>query len=146
MLFADESRDVPDFWNSERVEVREISICDHAIQLTFTVNERGSPHLAALVFPMPTRGIVETRLGFPFGTPAYAMELAHLERRYASLDVALRSMSGGSLVRGTRLTFDGPVSSDRPVLLAPSRLLALRWNGTELPLRGYLDVYFTLVS
>jgi hypothetical protein len=35
---------------------------------------------------------------------------------------------------------------DRPRIVEPSHRLALAWRGREIELRGYLDVYMTLLT
>lgn len=145
MLFADESHTVPDCWRLDRIEVQEISICEHCIQFSFIADEGGSPHLTALVFPVPTAHLVETRMGIPPHASGFLPMLANLERSYEILLTSLAAASGGRLVPGTRIRFDSK-ESKRPLIHDPSRRLGFAWDGHEFLLRGYLDVYLTLLS
>ncbi len=146
MLFADESRTVPDCWRLDRIVVQEISICEHCVQFLFVADERGTPHVTALVFPRPSRELVETRLKIPPFDPDFSPTFANLERRYGELQANLLGPSQGRLAFRTRIRFDSVPEPERPVILDPTHRLGFRWNGSEFLLRGYLDVYLTLVS
>jgi hypothetical protein len=146
MLFADESQTVPDCWRLPRIEVDEISICEHAVQFLFVADERGSPHVSALVFPRPSAELVETRLHLARSHPRFSPTLANLELRYAEMLANLRDASSGRLVPGSRMRFDAASAQDLPVIQDPSRRLGFSWLGREFLLRGYLDVYLTLLS
>lgn len=141
MLFADTNEGAPDFWWTDAVTVREIYVCAHGVQFLFVTNQYGRPHHTALVFPKPSRQMLAGRLDLETTDPKLTSELLHYEGRYQALTAALQELSAGTLVPGVRASFETAAGNERPVLV-PNRLLALRWRGQELKLRGYLDVYF----
>lgn len=144
MLYADSNHGAPDFWWTASVDVREIFICRHGIQFLFITQQRGQPHWTALVFPKPSPVMLAARLILEPGSDRLQKEFEHFQGRYEALLAELERISGGTLVEGTRLTFD-KLGPDTPTII-PNHRLVLCWRGEELKLRGYLDVYFTLVS
>jgi hypothetical protein len=145
MLFDDSSRRVPDFWWEDSLEVEQICACEHGIHFVFEVEERQNPHLAALVFPKPTPDLVENRLHLQPDGARHERELMRLREKYAALLRGLKGMFPDLLEQPGRLDFRRVDPVDHPWILAPSRKLTLRWNGGEIELRGYLDVYLALL-
>jgi hypothetical protein len=143
MLFVDANQGTPDFWWTDSVTVREIYRCEHGVQFLFVTNQKGRPSHAALVFPKPSRAMLADRLGLQPRSQKLEQEYVHFVMRYAALTKALEDLSGGTLVEGARLSFQEKGGA-APIII-PKTLLALRWRGQELLLRGYLDVYFAPV-
>ena len=133
LLFPDRSRRTPDFWWQDQVVVQEITVCAHGIQFRFMAEERGNPHLVALVFTTaPT-------CFWPYRDPAVS------RRALAALEVKVNQLMGGTLTDTGRMDFKHMSEDQRPRILQPSRRLVLEWQGEEVELRGYLDVYMTLL-
>ena len=144
-LFLDENIGTPDFWYTvDSVTVREIYRCEHGVQFLFVTNQGGRPTHTALVFPNPSRKMLAERLGLELGSAKLEQEYNHFAARYAALTKALEDLTGGTLVVAARVSFENPVGADAPIII-PKNLLALRWRGQQILLRGYLDVYFAPV-
>jgi hypothetical protein len=135
LLFADSNTRTPDFWWEDEVLVQEISICPHGIQFRFVAEEGGNPHLVALVFANPlTSARLHTRPDSPW-----------LCKRYAALRTALSQLLDGALEQTGRIDFQSIPLDQRPRIVKPWYRLALAWRNREVELRGYLDVYMTLL-
>jgi hypothetical protein len=131
LLFPDSSPRTPDFWWQDEVVVQEILSCPHGLQFRFLAKERGNLHLVALVFTTaPAR---------PYRDPARSRRALDL------LEVKVKELMGGTLVETGRMDFRHLPEDQCPRILQPSRRLALEWQGQEVELRGYLDVYLTLL-
>ena len=72
-------------------------------------------------------------------------EFDHFRRRFEALTESLEDISGGSLVKGSRISFLDGAAGGAPVII-PKRRLELIWRDVTLKLRGYLDVYFAPVT
>jgi hypothetical protein len=140
-IYPDSSPGAPDFWwKPEAVDIEVISLCPHGIHFVFSAEQDGCMRPTALVFPSPSPGMLAERLGLEPGSAKLAAESEHFQQRYADLLSALEKISRGALVGSARASF-APTDPDDPRLV-PNCRLALLWHGEELPLRGYLDVYF----
>lgn len=135
LLFLDSNTRTPDFWWEDEIIVQEISTCPHGIRFLFVAEEGGNPHLVALVFADPA---TNPRIG---ARP----DSRWLAKRYAALRTALSQLTDGELEAAGRLDFQPTPLHERPRIVEPWRRLALVWRGRELELRGYLDVYMTLL-
>lgn len=143
-LFVDANLGTPDFWWTDSVTVREIYRCEHGVQFLFLTKQKGRLSHTALVFPKPSPRMLAERLDLEPGSRKLASEYEHFAGRYEALTKALEELSGGTLVVGARLSFQDKTTEGAPIIV-PKHLLALRWRGQELKLRGYLDVYFAPV-
>ncbi|HET9886717.1 MAG TPA: hypothetical protein VFR10_04330 [bacterium] len=140
--FEDPTPHAPDFWwKREHVLMDQIRVCPHAVRFEFLVKEKGVMMRAALVFPRPDEQLIETRLGIPRSTPKFASELRHFSKRYESLVAELNKMFNVAPGQFLSLDFGAKEANECPTLF-PAEKLALEWQGHELLLRGYLDVYF----
>jgi hypothetical protein len=133
LLFPDSSLRTPDFWWQDAVVVQEVTTCRHGIQFKFMAEERGNPYLVALVFTTPPAA--SRRRGEPF-KPV---------RSLAVLRSQVNEVMGPELEAFGRLDFKHVPMDQRPLIVQPSRRLLLEWEGREVELRGYLDVYMTLL-
>jgi hypothetical protein len=141
-LFADHNRSVPDFWWQDSVAVQEILVCGHGVHFLFTAEQDGRPHYVALVVVKPTRELFETR-GIPdIGDPSMENQLTRATRHYAKLMTLLDCWWGEPLSKSSRLDFTD--SHEKPIVV-PRQGLIMKWDGRETALRGYLDVYMTML-
>lgn len=141
LLYKDENRSVPDFWSEDSVSVEEIYECAHGVNFLFTADENGLPRYVALIFVRPSIELVLTRLIPRLGEPSPESKLAHLERRYAALRDGLEDLFGPMDSR----VLDFRDRTRRPTI-APRNGLILKWDGGDLELRGYLDVYMSMIN
>jgi len=139
--FEDTHPGAPDFWWGEPVLIDQIRACPHAVRFEFLVKQRGVLQRAALVFPRPDPELIVSRLGLRRDTSEFASELAHFSGRYRSLVAGLNAMFSIPAEGFVSLDF-GSAEADECPVLEVGRKLALQWQGHELFLRGYLDVYF----
>jgi hypothetical protein len=135
LLFSDSNTRTPDFWREDEIIVQEIAICRHGIQFLFVAEEDGNPYLMALMFANP---VAVTRL-------SRRQDFTKLCGAYLALRTALRQLTDGTLEGTGRLDFRGEPWNERPRIVNPSRRLWLIWHGREIELRGYLDVYMTML-
>ena len=141
LLFKDENRSVPDFWNEDSVYVEEIYECSHGVNVLFTANQDGESRCVALIFVRPSIELVRTRVIFRSCDSSRERKLAWLEERYAMLRSGLENIFGPM---GTNvLDFRG--RPKRPTIV-PGAGLILRWEGRELKLRGNIDVYMSMIN
>ena len=133
LLFPDLSRRTPDFWWQDEVVVQEITLCPHGVQFRFMAEERGNPYLVALVFT------TAPPCYWPYRDPAIS------RRALAVLEARLIELLGENLTLSGRMDFKRLPEAERPRIFYPSRRLVLEWQGQEVELRGYLDVYMTLL-
>jgi hypothetical protein len=146
--FEDENRCTPDFWWIDSVTVREIVVCEHGVQFLFVVDQHGESRNAALVFPNPTHELLVDRLDLEPGSAMLESEFRHFRQRFDNLTGSLERISGGALRAGSRVTFPtrGRARPPEPApIIVPKERLELLWRGAVLKLRGYLDVYFSVV-
>jgi hypothetical protein len=146
VLFEDSNPGVPDFWWQDSLEVLEITVCDHGINFLFLAEERENLQVAGLVFVNPSEELIETRLGLHPCDPRFCRELEHYRKRYSTLRSEMNRLSDGQLKAGGQIDFWRASRDQRPRIINPLRKLHLRWNGEEIELRGYLDVYFNTVT
>jgi hypothetical protein len=133
LLFQDSTPGTPDFWWQDEVVVQEITICAHGIEFRFMAEERGNPYLVALVFTTPP-----PRLGSRYELPADKHNLDALRTK-------VRRLMGGALEGFGTMDFHCATSEERPRIREPWRRLVLEWRHQEVELRGYLDVYMTML-
>lgn len=143
-LFVDENRGTPDFWWIESVTVDEIIVCEHGVQFLFPALQQGGMHRAALVFPNVSREVLADRLDLEPGGRMLESEFLRVRQRFEDLTGSLEKASGGKLREGSRMTFPEGNPPASPIL-SPARRLELLWRGVAMNLRGYLDVYFSVV-
>jgi len=144
MLYVDSNHGAPDFWWTDSVTVREIFVCRHGVQFLFVTRQRGAWHHTALVLLKPTRDLLAHRLRLEPGSDMLESEFDHFRKRFEALTGSLEEISGGALVEGARIQFQEG-SSNPPPVIVPNTRLELHWRERTLKLRGYLDVYFSLV-
>jgi hypothetical protein len=101
----------------------------------FVAEEDGNPYLMALVFANP---VADTRL-------YRRRDWTELCSAYSALRTAVGQLVGADLERTGRLDFQATPWNERPRIVQPWRRLALVWHGREIALRGYLDVYMTML-
>jgi hypothetical protein len=135
LLFADSSTRTPDFWREPVVVVEEIAICPHGVRFLFMAEDERVPYLTALVFANP---VADKRL-------YRRRDWSALCAAYSALRAGVVLFAGGELEQGGSLDFRNVSAAARPRILQPCRRLALAWRGKEFPLRGYLDVYMTML-
>lgn len=135
LLFVDSNTRTPDFWRKDEVVVEEIAICPHGVRFVFVAEEDGNPYLTALVFANP---VADTRL-------YRRRDWTELCSDYSALRTAVGELAGGGLEQAGRLDFRDTPFGNRPRIVQPWRRLALIWRGREIKLRGYLDVYMTML-
>ena len=145
LLFEDSNPRVPDFWRRDSVVVDVIDVCRHGINFYFFSEEDGQPRYVALIIVKPTRRLFETRVLRRVGDAPLEVRLERAHRKYAELLATLEQLFAVRFSGGVRIDFTNHPLGDRP-LISPCRGLTLRWRGTEIQLRGYLDVYMTMVS
>lgn len=145
VLFEDGNRRVPDFWWADSVIVRAIDVCSHGIHFFFVSKEDGQPRYVTLVIVKPTKELFETRVLCRWGDAPLATRLERATKRYAELVATLEKLFGVRLCPEGRIDFTGRPVPEFPIISQP-RGLTLRWQGTEIKLRGYLDVYMTMFS
>ena len=133
LLFQDSTPGTPDFWWQSEIVVQEITICAHGIEFRFMAQEQGNPYLVALVFTTPP-----LRLG-------RRNELPVEQRRLDALQTKVRGLMGGALDEFGTMDFHHAISEERPRIREPWRRLILIWRDQEVELRGYLDVYMTML-
>jgi hypothetical protein len=141
LLFGDCSRRTPDFWHEDSLAVQEIIVCSRGISFVFPGHDEGSLFLSVLVFPNP-RG--DAWRGDSRWRSTQADREAD-EDRFHSLLNGLSRVAGHALDAGAWIDFGAPGSGLPPQLVDPSHKLLLRWKGEDVPLRGYLDVYLSVV-
>ena len=144
MLFEDSNPRTPDFWREDSLSVESIVVCPDGVSVIFNADEEGQRRCVALVVMNPSRAFLRARTGSLYGD-RFEEELAHARWRYATLVRDLSEAAGRDLARGGRIDFFGMPRAERPVL-RPSRGLVMTWHGEEFRIRGYLDVYMTLIS
>ncbi len=145
LLFQDSNRGIPDFFSIDKVSVQEIDVCEHGNQMLFMSEQNGNMFLTALVIVRPDREFLKTRLGG--WDNLFRLDSLH-EKYLGSFSVLiadLTSASGGTLAWGVRMDFLSLPQCDRPYIEPPKELI-LQWNGMAIPLRGYLDVYYTMIT
>ena len=135
LLFADSNTRTPDFWREDEVVVEELAICPHGVRFVFVAEEDRNPYLTALVFANP---VADLRL-------YRRRDWTALCGDYSALRTALGQLAGGALEQTGRLDFQGAPLDERPRIVRPWCRLTLIWRGRELKLRGYLDVYMTML-
>jgi len=135
LLFADSSLRTPDFWWQEEVVVQEIAACAHGVRFVFVANDRENSYLTALVFTDPPSRIRNGNRIPPSG-PRAAMALLRSQ---------IAQVLDSDLEAEGRMDFRYLPMDERPRIVRPWRRLALVWQGRELELRGYLDVYMTFL-
>jgi hypothetical protein len=145
VLFDDNNPRVPDFWWADSVIVRTIDVCSHGIHFFFFSEEDGQPRYVALVIVKPTRELFETRVPCRLGDASLATRLERATRRYADLVATLERLFEVRFSPEGRIDFVNRPLPEFPIISQP-RGLTLRWRGTEIKLRGYLDVYMTMFS
>jgi hypothetical protein len=141
ILFEDGSRRTPDFWHEDSLAVQEIIVCSRGISFIFPGHDGGNLFLSVLVFPNPHGDVWQGDSGW-LSTPARRVSD---EERFQTLLDGLSRVAGQALDAGARFDFGAPGSGEPPMLVDPSRGLRLRWKGDVVPLRGYLDVYLSVV-
>jgi len=147
-LFRDDNRCTPDFWWADSVTVQQIIVCEHGVQFLFEVDQQGEPRNASLVFPAVTRELLVDRLDLEPGSAMLESEFRHFRKRFDDLTGSLERISGGTLHAGSRMTFPTRGRARPPEavpVIVPQKRLELLWRGAVLKLRGYLDVYFSVV-
>lgn len=145
VLFEDSNPRVPDFWRRDSVVVDVIDVCRHGINIYFLSEEDGQPRYVALIVVKPSRELYETRVVSRIGDPPLETRVQLAERKYADLLTALGRLFDVSFSPEGRMDFTTRSFGDRPVIF-PCRGLTLRWRGSAVALRGYLDVYMTMFS
>jgi hypothetical protein len=138
--FEDSFPGAPDFWYGPSVLIDEIRICPHAVRFEFLVKQSGVLMRAALVFPRPDEELIESRLTLRRNTAKFASELQHFSKRYERLEAALNKLFAVPDGQFLSLDFHSSEANECPSL--ETGKLALHWQGHEVLLRGYLDVYF----
>ena len=141
LLFEDKNRSVPDFWKEESVPVEEIYECCHGLNILFTADQDGESRLVALIFVRPSMELVRTRLINRWCDSSHEKKLAFLEERYVALRGGLENIFGP--IGSNMLDFRG--RSKRPAI-SPRDGLILAWEGKDLELRGYIDVYMSMIN
>lgn len=145
MIYPDPIHEIPDFFDADRVVLQEIIHCPHGLHFLFVSEQNGVTHLTALVIVRPYDGVLSARLGAEGRWSEYARKHNVYRRSYDDVLSALIEASGGRLTRFGRVDFSKRPIAERPTI-DPTRKLLLHWNGREIPVRGYLDVYYTLVG
>ncbi len=145
LLFEDSNRRVPDFWRLDSVVVDVIEVCRHGVNFFFVSEEDGQPRYVALVIVKPNRELYETRVIHRVGDAPIEVRLERAHRGYADLVAGLERLFSAGFTPQGRVDFTNRPLEERP-LISPCRGLTLRWGGTEIKLRGYLDVYMTMFS
>ena len=145
MLFEDSNRRLPDFWWADSVIVEAIDVCSHGIHFFFVSEEDGQPRYVALVIVKPSRELFETRVLRKLGDAPLMTRLERATRRYTDLVTTLEQLFDVGFVPEGRIDFMNRPLEEYPIIF-PCRRLTLRWQATEIKLRGYLDVYMTMFS
>ncbi|MEZ4654093.1 MAG: hypothetical protein R3E12_11045 [Candidatus Eisenbacteria bacterium] len=145
LLFKDSNTrpNVPDFWDSEFLEIDEVSACRHGVSFVFTTQQDESLFITALFFPEPTPELLESRLHLRPGIRPYDEEYRRIRERYDTLRGEVERVFGPHFDEYGRLVFRWWVDLPRPRILDPRHRLTLEWQSARFDLRGYLDVYFT---
>jgi hypothetical protein len=141
-LYADQNR-IPDFWWQDSVSVQEIILCPHGIHFLFHADQDDQPHYVALLVAQPTRELYKARCFSRLGVPSIESGLSLATERYTRLVNQIDDWSHGQLSATGRLDFTN--SHSKPIIV-PWRSLILRWGDHQTKLRGYLDVYMTVLA
>lgn len=142
LLYEDDNPGAPDFWYQNSVLVEEIYQCAHGVNILFKADQNDRPHYIALIFVRPTRELYRTRSIRKLDEAGVERAFRSGERMYANLLIGLTGMFG-EMWKGA-LDFRQLPPNQRPVLSAPQGL-RLFWRGEKLLLRGYIDVYMTMI-
>jgi hypothetical protein len=145
VLFEDSNPRVPDFWRRDSVVVDAVDVCRHGINFYFLSEEDGQPRYVALIIVKPTRELYETRVIRRVGDPPLETCLERAQQKYADLVAALEQFFEVGFTPEGQIDFKEYPLGDRPAI-SPCRGLTLRWRGSVIKLRGYLDVYMTMFS
>jgi hypothetical protein len=145
VLFEDCNPRVPDFWKRDSVAVDVIEVCRHGINFYFVSEEDGQLRYVALIIVKPTRELYETRVIRKIGDPPLEIRLERAKQKYVELVSTLGQLFGVAFCPEGRVDFTKHPLESRP-LISPTSGLTLRWRGSEVKLRGYLDVYMTMFT
>ena len=143
MLYEDYNRVVPDFW-WRTVTLRELVVCDHGIHFMFNEDQDERPHYVALVIVRPTWELYNTRVR-QFQKGPSELWMRNAENTYVRMLNELTYV-GVQLESGhVRIDFSREPEEHCPKI-SPWNNLRVIWGGVEVELRGYVDVYMTMVS
>lgn len=142
----DDSNPVPDFFSLDHVEVREILVCAHGIHFFFMAIQNGREYFTSLIIVKPTPELYllrkSTRSAKTAGMPLAERVRRALERNECML-TELKRVLGDSFGENVLIPFDTGLS---PPKIFPQRGLILEWKGAEMEIRGYLDVYLSVLA
>ncbi len=96
--------------------------------------ERGNSYLVALVFTTPPSNVIRHR-----------NELSRSSQDLDALRTKVCLSWMGCSDEPSTIDFRFTTPDQRPRILQPWRRLALVWRDQEIELRGYLDVYMTML-
>lgn len=144
LLYQDSNGDIPDFFSDKRVIVQEIQICEHGISFLFISEQNCNWHISALVIVRPSEEFLRERLGAWDSLTRIKKLKEQYLGRYFSLFFDLKKASNGKFRSGSRMNFLRYSEDERPAIEPPKDLI-LHWRGHEIPLRGYIDVYYTMI-
>jgi hypothetical protein len=144
-LYAD-SNPVPDFMYLDQVEVREILICPHGIHFFFIAKQNGQEFFTSLIIVKPTLELYLSRKP-PRNAKTAGLTLAERVKqgleRYECVLSGLKRVLGDSFGENVLIPLDNELSRPR---IYPKKGLIMEWNGAEMEIRGYLDVYLSMLS
>lgn len=145
-MLYDDINPVPDFFDQDKIEVREILICTHGIHFFFFTTQNGREYYTSLIIVKPTIQLYAIRKpprNRKLGCLTLEDRLKRGLERYEWVMGELERVLGDAFGKKSLIQFEDELS---PPIICPPKGLILRWKERELKIRGYLDVYLSVLS